>query len=34
MGIVQVFDDVLMPLLVDFEDYGFDGWIALHEDAY
>ena len=34
MGIIEVFNDVLVLLLVNLEDYGFDGRIAFNEDAW
>ncbi len=31
--VVEVFDDVVVFVLVDFEDDGFDGGVAFDEDA-
>jgi hypothetical protein len=32
--VVQLFDDEIVLLAVDFDDYGFDGGVALYEDAW
>ena len=32
--IIQILDNVLMAVLIDLHDYGFDGGVTFHEDAW
>jgi hypothetical protein len=32
--VIQLFDDEVVLLAVDFHDYGFDGGVAFYEDAW